>query len=279
MGWENAPVRVTKGPAIGVPPTLEWIAVERLNIDTAYQRATEGAHSRRIIAGMVKCWDWRLCQPLNVSRRSDGSLFVVDGQHRLLGARQRGDVPHLPCVVGEHSDSGDEANTFVALNQKRQRLSQGDVFNAALAAGDADAKRVLELASRAGLSFARHGNPVSWTPDQIFCGPALVKAIKQHGDAVIANALVAIAEAYQGKVKTHAATVLKALLLIYSDDANRPGFDPDLFIEALGRVEMDMWNDLAREARRANPALSGRESMALAMMDQYDAVRAERGQA
>lgn len=257
----------------GQPPTLEWIAVGRLEVDQRYQRAVDTSQSRKIIYGMVKCWDWRLCQPLNVSRRQDGSLFVVDGQHRLAGANERGDIPHLPCVVSQHVDHADEAHTFVALNVKRQRLSQGDVFNASLASGDQDATRVQAIVERAGLSFARHANPVSWKAGQIFCGPAIMKALRLHGEAVVTNALVALAEAYAGKVLSRAGTLLKALYVIYAEDAKRPGFDPDHFIEALSAVDQGDWDEYAISTCKANPALSRVEGFAAAFMEQYDALR------
>jgi hypothetical protein len=37
------------------PPTLEWVATDRLAVDDAYQRATDTPGSRRIILGMLKC--------------------------------------------------------------------------------------------------------------------------------------------------------------------------------------------------------------------------------
>lgn len=256
---------------VGAPPTLEWIAVDRLQVDPGYQRATEGPHSRRIIFGMVKSWDWRLCQPLAVSRRDDGALFVVDGQHRLAGARERGDVPHLPCVVTAHADPADEAHTFVSLNQKRQKLSNGDVFNAMVAAGDADALRAAQLVADAGLGFARHGNPTAWKAGQLFNGPAIVKALRLHGEVVVRNVLTAMAEAFAGQVLVRAATIFNALLLIYTDDANRAGFDPDRFIAALGSLEQLDWVAAADDTReQRNRTISAREAMAVAFMEAYD---------
>ena len=260
---------------IGTPPTLEWIGCERLQIDERYQRATAGAHSQRIVAGMLKCWDWRLCQPLAVSRRDDGGLFVVDGQHRLVGARSRGDIAHLPCVVTSHEGHADEAHTFVALNLRRQKLSQGDVFNAMIAAGDVDAQRVAELVTDAGLSFARNHTPATWKPGQLFCGPALVKAMRRHGEPAVRNALTALGEAYAGKIMVRGATLLDALLLIYTEDATRIGFDPDRFIEALGSVDQLEWVSFAADTRQQrNGSISFREAMAVAMMEQYDALPA-----
>jgi hypothetical protein len=107
---------ISMNPVIGAPPTLEWIGVERLAIDESYQRATDSAASRRLIHRIKTDWNWNYCQPIVVSRRSDGSLFVIDGQHRLTAAVARGDIPHLPCVVISGQDENGEASAFVALN-------------------------------------------------------------------------------------------------------------------------------------------------------------------
>lgn len=258
---------------IGTPPTLEWVPIDRLQVDPLYQRSTESKGGAAIIAGMNRCWDWRLCQPLNVSRRDDGSLWVVDGQHRLEGARKRGDIPHLPCVMASHADHADEAQTFVALNRKRQRLSAADIFNADLAGGSEEAARVKEIITGAGLTLAPHSNYATWKPAMIFCPTAIQAAIRQFGEPVVRNAIVAFAEAYAGKVLNLAGTLLPSLYLIYSEDAKRMGFDPDRFIEALGSVEQRDWHDLIRDAQRQNPTLGRRQACALAMMKQYDALR------
>lgn len=258
------------GPIAGSPPTLEWIGVERLSVDPTYQRATDGSRSRTIISGMVKAWDWRLCQPLAVSRRGDGALLVVDGQHRLEGARRRGDVAHLPCVVTSHSDAADEAATFVALNTRRQRLSQGEIFAASLATGDEGAHQALALLTRAGLSLAKNQDPTHWQPGQIFCGPAVQAAIKLYGETVASCALTALAEAYEGKVLSRGATILKALYVIYRDHAGE-GFDPDIFIAALGSVDQLDWLGEAAVVRHGNPAMGTNESLIAAMLAEYRA--------
>jgi hypothetical protein len=175
---------------IGSPPTLEWIGVERLAIDESYQRATDSAASRLDHPQDQERWNWNYCQPIVVSRRADGSLYVIDGQHRLTGAIARGDIPHLPCVVisGQDSENG-EASAFVALNTQRQKLSQGDIFNAMLAAGDEAAKAVADLLEETGWSMARTSNYNQWKPGQMFCAPMIVKAVKAEGECVVRNAL------------------------------------------------------------------------------------------
>lgn len=259
---------VAPGPVNGVPPTLEWVAIERLNIDESYQRATDGPHSQKIITGMVRTWEWSLCQPLVVSRRGDGSLWVLDGQHRLAGARRRGDILHLPCVLLHGQDTGGEASAFVALNTRRQKLSQSDVFNGMLAAGDENAKSVQILLERTGWRIVRHTNTACYGPGELASAPMLVNALRVHGEAVVSNALASLREAYPDKPVRNGSTLLKALIAIYRDK-ELEGEDPDTFIEALGTVEPQDWDEFGREQRRKYPVLSRIESLSAAMMATY----------
>jgi hypothetical protein len=115
--------RLKVNTPLGSPPTLEWRAVGELLIDDSYQRTVEAAASQALIRRIAMFWDWGLCQPLAVSRRPDGKLLIVDGQHRASAAKLRGDIPHLPCVITSFASAGDEAAAFVALNQMRRPLS------------------------------------------------------------------------------------------------------------------------------------------------------------
>ena len=85
-----------------------------------------------------------------VARRTDGSLWTLDGQHRHAGAGTRGDVPFLPCVILAARDVAEAARTFVDPNTRRQRFTQGEVFVCRLAAGDAVAVRVQQLPDATG---------------------------------------------------------------------------------------------------------------------------------
>ncbi len=264
---KHAETHIILGQVRNAPPTLEWVAVERLSVDPTYQRATDGPHSRKVIFGMVKCWDWALCQPLVVSRREDGSLFILDGQHRHAGAVERGDIRHLPCVILSGCDGKDEAGTFVALNTKRQKLSQADIFNGMLAASDPVAKATAALLERTGWRVIRHSNTQKYRPGELACAPMLTRALAFHGEAVVTNALTALREAYADKPVTNAATLLKALIVVFRDNQCRE--DPDLFIETLGQAEPGDWEMFGQDHRRRNPILSRIDGIAGAMVETY----------
>lgn len=247
---------------IGSPPTLEWIAVERLAIDESYQRATDSGTSRRLIAGIADAWNWNLCQPLVVSRRPDGSLFVIDGQHRLCGAIRRGDIPHLPCVVVTDAD---EAQTFIFLNTKRQRLSQGDIFNAMLAAGDESAKATAAILEQTGWKLTR--NHSITVTGRLNCAPMIVKAVRKVGECPVRNALAALREAYPDSPVPNGATLLRALFVIYRDQRVA---DPDLLIELLGSVLPLDWPLEAAALRLRNPQTSREDCLIQTIVNTCD---------
>lgn len=248
--------KIRTGAMIGNPPSLEWLSVGALQIDEAYQRSTEGANSRRIIVGMIKCWDWKLCQPLVVTRRADGSLFVLDGQHRLSGARERGDIAHLPCVVLPAISSDEEAAAFVKLNTARQKLSQADIFAGMLAAGDREACKVEQIMRETGWSIVRHNNSSNYRPGQLVCAPRLARLVKSSGEAAVRNALASLREACPDKPIRNSARLIEALVRIYARGL-LAGIDPDCLVAALAAFETP--DDISVEAydmSRGNPSLS-----------------------
>lgn len=252
------------GPIVGTPPSLEWVPVERLSVDPAYQRTMDGSKSRKLVTGMVREWDWRQCQPLIVTRREDGRLLVLDGQHRLEGARQREDIPHLPCFVAASMGVEAEAMVFVKLNTQRQRLSQVEIFAGMVAAGDPIAIGVANLMEETGWRLARHTNTAFYEPGELGCAPMLAREAKRQGGAAVRNALTALREAFPDTPVRQGSSILRALIDLYATDKVT---DPDAFIDALGAVDDPSdWMLEAQVVKQNNPALSRREALCNAFL-------------
>lgn len=211
----NAQRRGEPGPQLGAPPSLEQIPLDRLHVDPAYQRATDSPASRAIIAGMVRSWDWSLCQPLVVARRQDGSLYILDGQHRHAGAKERGDIPYLPCVILSTLDHAGEARTFVQLNTRRQRLSQGQIFHGMLAAGDAHARLVQQLLDGTGWRLRQTSNTGTYKAGDLECAPMLVRMVAAKGENHVRFALTTLRAAYPDTPVRQTATLIKALIEVF----------------------------------------------------------------
>jgi hypothetical protein len=259
-------------PPQGRPPVLEWVDPALLGIDDSYQRSLEAETSQRLIGKLAANWNWDLCEPLQVARRSDGSLWIVDGQHRHAAAVMRGDIPHIPCVIKHYDDRTQEAATFVALNKQRRPLGSVDVFKATLAAGDEDARAVMQIITDAGLSLARHQNCISWKAGQLYCVPTIRRGYRAHGRIVVSAALCALSEAFENQVLQFAGQMVEGLIAFYATVLREPGFDPDLFVDRLAKNSQSEWVRRARgQMIRAN--VSRGRAMADVLMQAYITAR------
>lgn len=226
--------RLKVNPPLGSPPTLEWRPLGELLIDPVYQRSVDNGPSQSLIRKIAMFWDWGLCQPLTVSRRPDGVLTIVDGQHRASAAKLRGDIPHLPCVITSYANTGDEAAAFVALNQMRRPLSALDLFKAAVAAEDAEALAVVKALTDAGLSLAKHTNYIFWKPGEV---SNIAGILRYHRRSVKATeiALAAMAKAWPGKVLQYAGSVYPGFAAVAIDEVRLRG-DPVEVARVLAQI-------------------------------------------
>lgn len=200
--------RLKVEPPMGMRPSLENRRIGELQVDRSYQRTVDTPQSQALIRQIAMFWDWRLFHPLSVVRRHDGSLWVIDGQHRLAAARMRKDLYDLPCVISPSESVTDEASAFVAMNRQRRPLSRIDVYRASLAAGDPEHLQAQQMIEAAGLSIAAHSNFTAWKPAQISNVGGVLQAVRAHGAPATSMALGVLAQAWRGEVLRYAGTIL-----------------------------------------------------------------------
>lgn len=228
---------------VGSPPSIEWIHLNMLSVDSAYQRSTENAASRRLIAAITAKFDWRLCAPLVVSRRADDKLVIIDGQHRWLAACSRDDINHLPCCVFRYKNTQEEARMFILANRARKPISRLDDFYAAVAAGDEDALEIQQLVTDAGLCVARSSSSMGWRPGEVAFTSSIANAIRRFGPITTTAALRHMSAAFSDQKLLHGAAILGALAVILSKA--EAGFDPDRLNRALRTKKLDEWGLVA----------------------------------
>lgn len=243
---------------LGDPPTIEWIKVDRLSIDAVYQRSTDNDASRRLIASIAANFDWRLCAPLVVSRRPDGTLSVIDGQHRTVAAKMRADIPHMPCCVFNYSGPEEEARMFISANRARKPMNRLDDFHAALAAADEDALEIQRLVTEAGLSITRNTSSSAWKPGEIAFTASIASTLRKHGEQIVSAALTNIAEAFPDQKVVHSGSIFMGLVKVLSQAPE--GFDPDRLFQALLRYSAEEWGSFVT-------GLKGGDTRACAIRD------------
>lgn len=272
----SATSRLKVNPPLGRMPVLQFVPPAELQVDASYQRSIEGADSQGLIRKIAQHWNWDICQPLVVSRRSwmDGALFVIDGQHRLSAARLRKDIAQLPCVVLDYASAADEAANFVHLNRQRRQLSKLDLFKAAVASEDPEACAILEAIEGSGLSVAPHLTSVAWKPGMVGNIGGIERAWRRQGAGVTKTALAVLAQAFKGQVLQYAGTLFPGVVALCM--AARGDHVPDAELaEWLGSRSQKDWRGAMMEARVADPNLKYSAASEQAILSAWRAHRGE----
>ena len=205
---------------LGRMPVLQFLPPAELAIDDSYQRSIESGDSRALIRRIAQHWNWDLCLPLVVSRRrteTGDAYFVIDGQHRLEASKLRGDIGQLPCVVVEYAGAADEAASFVHLNQQRRPLKPIDLFKAALASGDSEARAIMAAMDDAGLSLITQNNADRWKPGQIGIIGGIQRSWRREGAAVTGEAMQLLSTAFADTVLRYAGTIWPGLVSVCAE--------------------------------------------------------------
>jgi hypothetical protein len=127
-----------------------------LSFDTRTQRSLIPARLKKLVAE----FDVTHAGAITVSRR-DGRVFVIDGQHRVRAAMERGlgDTKAL-CHVWSGLSLEEEAAKFLALNDVRS-VSAIDKYEIGLVANDPACVGVRDILAKHGLRVAgRSGDGV-----------------------------------------------------------------------------------------------------------------------
>lgn len=104
------------------------IPIGMLALEPLYQRVDRG-HGRAIAAK----WDRKKAGVLLVSYRN-GTFYIIDGQHRKIGAEIAGETS-LTCQVYEGLTIAQEAFIFGSQTEDTRKLTAQERFNAMLVAG------------------------------------------------------------------------------------------------------------------------------------------------
>lgn len=142
---ESSPVRV------GAQTTEEWIDIDRLVIDDAYQRTVKPNWVRYI----SRNFDPSLFGKPLVAVRSDGTYAVIDGQHRIEAVRMRfeGRSIKVLCDVSPSGTVADEAKQFRGRNIETRHPSAGERFKARLAEREPGALEIDSIVRRNGFEL------------------------------------------------------------------------------------------------------------------------------
>lgn len=135
-------------------PEIGYVQIAELRYDLlrwvdgrafGYQRPLDEARIEKYVAG----YQSHLVEPATINRRADGSLYVIDGQHRIEVERRLGHTVALARVFTGWTPEA-EAETYSRLNTDRKRPNLWNTFGARASAGDHLALAIVGLARDCG---------------------------------------------------------------------------------------------------------------------------------
>lgn len=180
--------RTAREVAAQPAPILDWVAVDRLVIDDAYQRPLQD-RNWQAIERIADKFCWARFAPVLVAPLEGGRFAVIDGQHRVHAAALCG-VQSVPAMIVA-VDRSAQAMAFAGVNGSAIRITALNLFKARLAAGDPLMVRIDDLARAAGCRVMPY--PVSAAkrkPGELLCVGLLERIVRRGDAAAVALGLV-----------------------------------------------------------------------------------------
>lgn len=186
----------------GSAGTIEVIELSKLKVDPVYQRDL----TAQFVERLAEKWDIVTAGTIVVSRRPDGFLYIVDGQHRAAAAVRAGET-HILCQVVHEPSAEEEARLRLKGNVKRtDRVFE--VFRARLAAGDETAEAIQRILA----DFGTHINMVPTTNSGINAVTAVEKLYTLDDGVTLITVLTMMKKLF-GEIRPEVASsdILKGL--------------------------------------------------------------------
>jgi len=193
----------------GPAPILNWIEIDKLVVDTTYQRqiSRRGAENINQIA---ENFDWSKFAPVIVAPLEGGQFAIVDGQHRTTAAMLRG-LEQVPCQVVQ-ADRSKQAAAYAAVNGNVTKTTAQQLYHAKVAARDSQALQLSEVCAIAGVEIIRHNLVQSQLkPGQTQAVGALSRCLVKHGRDTLITALQCITQTADGNAGFVRSTIIEAL--------------------------------------------------------------------
>ena len=203
---------------------LQLIPATDLKVDTRAQRAMDDRH----MESLKNSFDVRKVGAVIVSERSDGSRYILDGQHRIFGAQGCGFDGGIPAIVHRGLTLAEEAELFLALNSNKA-VPLMEKFKTRVTAGDKQASAVNHIVEDEGFSVGQAARS-----DHSISAVAQLEAIyRNSGHRALRYTLQVIREAWQPlSVQARSARILAAVSTVVS----APGVELDRLIGALSKT-------------------------------------------
>jgi Family of unknown function (DUF6551) len=193
----------------GPAPFLEWIEIEKLVIDSTYQREI-GRRGTLNVHQIAENFDWSKFAPVIVAPIEGGQFAIVDGQHRTTAAILRSQKK-VPCQVVQ-ADRAKQAAAYAAVNGNVTKTTAQQLYHAKVEGRDPQALILADVCAAAGVEIIRR----NFVQSQIKAGQtqavgALSRCLTEYGRDTLITALQCITQTADGNAGFVRATIIEAL--------------------------------------------------------------------
>lgn len=182
-----------KDENIGHSFEYKWIPIRALNVDDLYQRQIKDMRIKNI----VKHWNPDLVNPPKVSLRSDGSMYIFDGQHTAVAYKiHEGDDAQILCKVYRGLTWQEEVELFLAQEGPDKRaLTTNERLRAMYNSNDEQVRSMVKAAELAGVrvDFGK-----SQATNKVTAVSTLFKVYKRISREQYIDMLVVLRNAWDG---------------------------------------------------------------------------------
>lgn len=205
--------------------TAEWLPVASLV--SLHFRPTSKTKVRAIAAE----FDPDALGVLYISRRDDGTNYVLDGDNRIEALRTMGWVDQrVPTHVYHGLTQAREAELFVEFNQKRTKPKPVDIFQAQVKANDEQALAITKVLATRGLVVSIHK-----THGNVMAVQALQTVFNSAGGRVLGEVLDIASNAWGKGHQSFQADILWGIGVILARYGKR--VNPTRLSKRLARYE------------------------------------------
>lgn len=171
-------------------PTHKLIAIDDLTIDIRVQKESVSSANVNFIADHL---DFSKLGTLTVSLRADGTIVILDGQHRWQALKKRGlGTYKIQCAVYEGLTLQQEGDLFIGL-ARRSAIRPFDKFRVGVTAKHEECLGVTEVCGKHAWRITAGGGKNGTTS----CVQSLVRIWLQDKSGVLLNrVVVALTQAF-----------------------------------------------------------------------------------
>ena len=222
---------------------LEVLTIDDLHVDHTYQRDLSADRVQSIAAK----WDIVAAGPIVVSRRANGDLYIVNGQHRAAAAKMAGETHVIAQVVNDLT-AKQEATLRLKGNYRLGDKAM-ERFRAQLAAEDPESKAIVTLCEQ----FETRINATPSTEHGINAITAVETMYRRNKGILLTRVFEVIRLAF-GRVEGKYATVGMMKGIEWMLEKHHDGLDRGRFVD---RLAAEGPEGLERKARSHKAAMGG----------------------